>query len=56
MKGGLTDITPRGWPPTSTPWRRRRAGRPVPVVPGRNGIPGQYLERWSRDFFTIAAS
>jgi hypothetical protein len=29
---------------------------PVPVVPGQNGIPGQYLAPWSRDFFTIVAS
>ena len=28
----------------------------VPVVPGQQGIPGQYLAPWSRDFFTIAAS
>jgi hypothetical protein len=27
----------------------------VPVVPGRHAIPGQFLEPWSRDFFTIAA-
>lgn len=27
---------------------------PVPVVPGQQGIPGQYLAPWSRDFFTIA--
>jgi hypothetical protein len=27
----------------------------VPVVPGQPGIPGQFLEPWSRDFFTIAA-
>ena len=26
---------------------------PVPVVPGQNGISGQYLAPWSRDFFTI---
>lgn len=29
---------------------------PVPVVPGQQGIPGQYLAPWSRDFFTIVAS
>ncbi|HYB22781.1 MAG TPA: phosphodiester glycosidase family protein, partial [Solirubrobacteraceae bacterium] len=29
---------------------------PVPVVPGQNGIPGQYLAPWSRDLFTIVAS
>lgn len=36
---------------------RRGAGplAPVPVVPGQQGIPGKYLEPWSRDFFTIAA-
>ena len=28
---------------------------PVPLVPGQNGIPGQYLAPWSRDFFTIVA-
>ena len=28
----------------------------VPVVPGQQGIPGQFLEPWSRDFFTIAAT
>jgi hypothetical protein len=28
----------------------------VPVVPGQQGIPGQFLEPWSRDFFTISAS
>jgi hypothetical protein len=27
---------------------------PVPVVPGQNGIPGEYLVPWSRDFFTVA--
>jgi hypothetical protein len=26
---------------------------PVPVVPGQNGIPGEYLAPWSRDFFTV---
>lgn len=26
---------------------------PIPVVPGQQGIPGQYLAPWSRDFFTI---
>lgn len=25
----------------------------VPVVPGQNGVPGYFLEPWSRDFFTI---
>ena len=29
---------------------------PVPVVPGQQGIPGQYLAPWSRDFFTIVKS
>ena len=28
---------------------------PVPVVPGQQGIPGQYLAPWSRDFFTVVA-
>ncbi len=28
---------------------------PVPVVPGQQGIPGQFLAPWSRDFFTILA-
>ena len=28
----------------------------VPVVPSQQGIPGQFLEPWSRDFFTISAS
>jgi hypothetical protein len=28
---------------------------PVPVVPGQSGVPGQFLEPYSRDFFTIAA-
>jgi hypothetical protein len=27
----------------------------VPVMPGQQGIPGQYLAPWSRDFFTITA-
>jgi hypothetical protein len=27
----------------------------VPVVPGQQGIPGQFLVPWSRDFFTIVA-
>jgi len=27
----------------------------MPVVPGQQGIPGQILEPWSRDFFRIAA-
>jgi hypothetical protein len=26
---------------------------PVPVVPGQNGIGGEYLVPWSRDFFTV---
>jgi hypothetical protein len=26
---------------------------PVPVVPGQQGIPGQFLSSWSRDFFTF---
>jgi hypothetical protein len=26
---------------------------PVPIVSGQNGIPGQFLAPWSRDFFTI---
>jgi hypothetical protein len=32
-------------------------GRPaaVPVAPGQQGIPGQFLEPWSRDFFTVVA-
>ena len=28
---------------------------PVPVVPGQNGIPGQFLAPWSRDFFAVQA-
>jgi len=28
----------------------------VPVAPGQQGIPGQFLQPWSRDFFTIIAS
>jgi hypothetical protein len=28
---------------------------PVPVIPGQNGIPGDFLAPWSRDFFAIAA-
>jgi hypothetical protein len=36
-----------------------RGGRgpvaPVPVVLGQQGIPGQFLAPWSRDFFTIVA-
>ena len=36
-----------------------RGGRgplaPVPVVPGQQGIPGQFLAPWSRDFFTVVA-
>jgi hypothetical protein len=36
---------------------RRGAGplAPVPVVPDQQGIPGQFLAPWSRDFFAIAA-
>jgi hypothetical protein len=26
---------------------------PVAVVPGQNGIPGEFLAPWSRDFFTV---
>ena len=26
---------------------------PVPVMPGQQGIPGEFLAPWSRDFFTI---
>ena len=29
---------------------------PIPVVPGQQGIPGQYLAPWSRDFFTVVAA
>jgi hypothetical protein len=36
-----------------------RGGRgslaPVAVMPGQQGIPGQFLTAWSRDFFTIVA-
>ncbi len=28
---------------------------PVPVVPAQQGIPGQFLAPWSRDFFTLVA-
>lgn len=28
---------------------------PVPALPAQNGIPGQFLTPWSRDFFTIVA-
>ena len=28
---------------------------PIPVVPGQNGIPGQFLAPWSRDFFAVQA-
>jgi hypothetical protein len=28
---------------------------PVPVLPGRNGVPGSFLAPYSRDFFTIEA-
>ena len=28
---------------------------PLPVVPGQQGIPGQFLAPWSRDFFAVAA-
>lgn len=28
---------------------------PVPVMPGQQGIPGQFLVPWSRDFFAIEA-
>lgn len=28
---------------------------PVPVVPDQQGIPGQFLAPWSRDFFTVVA-
>ena len=28
---------------------------PIPVVPGQNGIPGQFLAAWSRDFFALQA-
>jgi hypothetical protein len=33
-----------------------RPPAPVPVIPGQQGIPGQYLAPWSRDFFTITTS
>jgi hypothetical protein len=26
---------------------------PIPIMPGQQGIPGQFLEPWSRDFFTM---
>ena len=29
--------------------------RPLPVVPGQTGIPGQLLAPYSRDFFTVIA-
>ncbi len=28
---------------------------PVPALPSQQGIPGQFLAPWSRDFFTVAA-
>jgi hypothetical protein len=28
---------------------------PIPVVPAQNGIPGAFLEPYSRDFFTVLA-
>lgn len=31
----------------------RRPPGPVPMVPGQQGIPGEFLSPWSRDFFTI---
>ena len=34
-----------------------RGGRgplaPVPVVPGQNGVPGEFLAPWGRDFFSV---
>jgi len=36
---------------------RGGAGPPLPVaiVPGQAGIPGEFLARWSPDFFTLVA-
>ncbi|HWW89660.1 MAG TPA: hypothetical protein VNY35_02635 [Solirubrobacteraceae bacterium] len=39
-------------------YRHRGSGRPlepIPVVPAQNGIPGAFLEPYSRDFFTVLA-
>jgi hypothetical protein len=33
----------------------RRPLEPIPVVPAQNGIPGAFLEPYSRDFFTVLA-
>jgi hypothetical protein len=50
------DITPE-WVAGDLYGHRGGAGplATVPVVPGQQGIPGQYLQPWSRDFFTVAA-
>lgn len=33
----------------------RQSMTAVPVMPGQQGIPGEFLAPWSRDFFTIVA-
>jgi hypothetical protein len=35
--------------------RHRSAPLPIPLVPGQNGIPGQFLVPYFRDFFTVIA-
>jgi hypothetical protein len=35
--------------------RRANAPRPIPLVPGQTGIPGQFLQPYFRDFFTVIA-
>lgn len=34
---------------------RHGAPRPVPLVPGQTGIPGEFLQPYFRDFFTVLA-
>ncbi|MEA2160428.1 MAG: hypothetical protein QOD66_2808 [Solirubrobacteraceae bacterium] len=36
--------------------RRATAPSPIPLVPGQTGIPGQFLQPYFRDFFTLIAS
>lgn len=51
------DINPE-WVAAYLYWHRggkRGPPAPLPIVPGQQGIPGQFLTPWSRDFFTVVA-
>ena len=65
---GAPSLPPGAWEATFTvpAWAEpRREGQaavwvgnavvPIPLVPGQTGIPGQFLQPYFRDFFTVLA-